>query len=154
MNPLHLFVYGTLQRGHHNHARCCAPHWPVVPATVWGRLYALPAGFPALELPPGAVLAHGSDDPVQDAEVQAQWPAVRGCRPTGDWDRIPGELITLPDPARDLPPIDRLEGFQPGRNGLYTRVLVAVNTRDGVHTAWVYDGGLLIRQGERIGAWG
>ena len=151
---LRLFVYGTLKRGHGNHRRFCQFNWPVTPAIVWGRLYALPAGFPALELPPGAILAHGSADPAHDAQVQAQWPSVPGGRPTGDWDPIAGELITLPDAARYLPAIDRLEDFRPGRRCLYDRVLVTVHTPNEIVPAWMYDGGTLVGQGERIEAWG
>lgn len=42
-------------------------------------------------------------------------PISAGCRfdrPEGDWDLIEGELMTFADPARDLLPSDRLEGFR------------------------------------------
>ena len=56
----------------------------------------------------------------------------------GDWDVVHGELITFADPAHDLPPLDRLEGFRPDGHGLYRRALVAVRANTGVETAWVY----------------
>ena len=50
---LRLFVYGTLKRGYWNHQRFCAQARKIEPAVVWGRLYRLNAGFPALEVPEG-----------------------------------------------------------------------------------------------------
>ena len=44
----HLFVYGTLMRGQVNHARFCADALTIEPAVTTGRLYHLPAGFPAM----------------------------------------------------------------------------------------------------------
>jgi hypothetical protein len=51
---LRLFVYGTLKRGYWNHQRFCAQARSIEPAVVWGRLYHLHAGFPALEVPEGS----------------------------------------------------------------------------------------------------
>ena len=44
----HVFVYGTLLRGALNHARFCADALTIEPASTVGRLYDLPAGFPAM----------------------------------------------------------------------------------------------------------
>ena len=111
---LRLFVYGTLKRGYWNHQRFCAQARSIEPAVVWGRLYHLHAGFPALEVPEGLILARGTADPLADARRQREIDTPRFGRPTGDWDLIHGELVTFTDPQRDLPPIDRLEGFRPG----------------------------------------
>ena len=124
-----LFVYGTLKRGFWNHDRFCRNAIDIKPATTWGRLYQLPAGYPALEVPESAILAHGAADPLADAATQArlaaQAPQHAADRPpSGDWNLIHGELITFPDPLRDLPPIDRLEGFRPGECSMYRRVMV------------------------------
>ncbi len=62
---LRLFVYGTLKRGYWNHQRFCTQARSIEPAVVWGRLYHLNAGFPALEVPEGLILARGTAD---------QWP--------------------------------------------------------------------------------
>ena len=43
-----LFVYGSLLRGEANHARYCADALTIEPARTTGRLYHLPAGFPAM----------------------------------------------------------------------------------------------------------
>ena len=43
-----VFVYGTLLRGEANHARFCADALTIEPASTRGRLYHLPAGFPAM----------------------------------------------------------------------------------------------------------
>lgn len=111
---LRLFVYGTLKRGYWNHQRFCAQARSIEPAMVWGRLYHLHAGFPALEVPEGLILSRGTADPLADARRQQEIGTSRFGRPTGDWDLIHGELVTFTDPQRDLPPIDRLEGFRPG----------------------------------------
>jgi len=49
-NPvITIFAYGTLKKGFSNHHEYCKSALNIEPATVWGRLYNLPAGFPALE---------------------------------------------------------------------------------------------------------
>ena len=136
-----LFVYGTLKSGRWTtareangeqaagmaegrhcrrqgatfHDRFCHNAVDIRPATTVGRLYALPAGYPALEIPEKTILAHGTDDPLADARTLAEFPAPGVVMPEveGDWDMVHGELITFADPARDLPPIDGLEGFWP-----------------------------------------
>ena len=135
---LRLFVYGTLKRGYWNHQRFCAQARSIEPAVVWGRLYDLHAGFPALEVPEGLILARGTADPLADARRQQEIGTPRFGRPTGDWDLIHGELVTFTDPQRDLPPIDRLEGFRPDGQSMYQRVMVAVLSGRTSITAWTY----------------
>ncbi|WP_432648897.1 hypothetical protein [Methylomarinum roseum] len=48
-----------MKRGYWNHQRFCAQVRSIEPAVVWGRLYHLHAGFPALEVPEGLILAKG-----------------------------------------------------------------------------------------------
>lgn len=155
------FVYGTLKRGFWNHDRFCRNAIDIQPATTWGRLYQLPAGYPALEVPESAILAHGTADPLADAATQARLaatlpPHTANRPPSGDWDLIHGELVTFPDPARDHPPIDRLEGFRFGQDSLYERVLVRAQTPEQTIIAWLYVSGCcLIGSGERLrtGLW-
>ena len=135
---LRLFVYGTLKRGYWNHQRFCAQARSIEPAVVWGKLYHLNAGFPALEVPEGLILSRGTADPLADARRQREIDTPRFGRPTGDWDLIHGELVTFTDPQRDLPPIDRLEGFRPGGHSMYQRVMVAVLCGRTSITAWTY----------------
>ncbi|NLB70286.1 MAG: gamma-glutamylcyclotransferase, partial [Lentisphaerae bacterium] len=59
-------------------------------------------------------------------------------RPEGDWDLVHGELMTFANPGFDLPPIDRLEAFDPNGRCVYTRVLVAVETNDLIRPVWLY----------------
>jgi len=151
--PIRLFVYGTLKQGHGNHARFCSQAQAIEPATVWGRLYHLDAGYPALEVPPACTLAHGTEDPLRDADTQAGWRELSFVRPEGDWDLIDGELVTFADPLRDLPPIDRLEAFWPGGWSLYRRVLVAVRCDHETIPAWTYDGVGLRDRGVRAMKW-
>jgi hypothetical protein len=148
---LRLFVYGTLKRGYWNHQRFCAQARSIEPAVVWGRLYDLHAGFPALEVPEGLILARATDDPLADARRQQESGTPRFGRPTGDWDlihgdRSPGTRFTgsfsdpaHPSPTRsDLPPIDRLEGFRPDGHSMYQRVMVAVLSGRTSIPTWTY----------------
>jgi gamma-glutamylcyclotransferase (GGCT)/AIG2-like uncharacterized protein YtfP len=135
---LRLFVYGTLKRGYWNHQRFCAQARSIEPAVVWGRLYHLHAGFPALEVPEGLILSQGTADPLADARRQQEIGTPRFGRPTGDWNLIHGELVTFTDPQRDLPPIDRLEGFRPGGHSMYQRVMVTVLRGRTSIPAWTY----------------
>ncbi|HEB77224.1 MAG TPA: gamma-glutamylcyclotransferase [Methylothermaceae bacterium] len=140
---LRIFVYGTLKRGYWNHDRFCRGAISIEQATVWGRLYHLPAGFPALEIPESSILAHGTADPLTDALTQQRITAetittIDMSRPSGDWDRIHGEIITFAAPDRVLPPIDRLEGFRPDGRSMYRRVLVPAWNQAVVCLAWVY----------------
>ena len=77
-------------------------------------------------------------DLAADARRQQEIGTPRFGRPTGDWDLIHGELVTFTDPQRDLPPIDRLEGFRPGGHSMYQRVMVAVLCGCTSIPAWTY----------------
>lgn len=117
-------------------------------ATVRGRLYELPSDIPVLEVPTQDIITYGSADILGDIAVQhsleANAPVYFECRGEG-WQQIEGELITLPDPERTLPPIDRLEGFDPNGVSLYRRVLVPVRLSDECITiAWCYVAGSIV----------
>jgi len=139
---LRLFVYGTLKRGFWNHEAFCGDAVSIREATVRGRLHELASGIPVLEVPKNDIITHGSEDILEDIVMQrrleANLPGYLKC--DGEkWQQIEGELITLPDPTRTLPPIDRLEGFYPNGASLYSRVLVPVKLSDEcVTTAWCY----------------
>jgi gamma-glutamylcyclotransferase (GGCT)/AIG2-like uncharacterized protein YtfP len=135
-----LFVYGTLKRGQWNHGRFCGRATDIRPANIVGHLYEFPAGFPAVVVPETSILAYGTGDPVADARTQIEATArgVEVPEIEGNWDTVHGEVITLPDPARDLPPLDRLEGFRPGGPALYGRVLVAARVAACPQPVWVY----------------
>jgi gamma-glutamylcyclotransferase (GGCT)/AIG2-like uncharacterized protein YtfP len=138
VTPVTLFFYGTLKRGHANHDRFCLGALQVEEATLRGRLYDLPFGFPALVVPEEDVRATGSADPVHDASEQRRLNDTE-LRPRNG-PRVSGELFTFGDPEERLPALDRLEGFDPGGGpNLYRRVLVPAETSEGAHVAaWVY----------------
>lgn len=106
-----------------------------------------------LSIPPTLILAEGTTDVATDLQLQktlsnlhddsADW--LETFEKTHGWDRIPGELFTFNDAARRLPPLDRLEGFEPDRPSLYRRVLVPVRTPQGIRIAWLYIDGTLGR---------
>lgn len=99
-NHLRLFVYGTLKKGFWNFDQFCTRAISIEPATTWGRLYQLPAGFPALEVPESCILATGTADPLADTRTQntIELPENGMTRPEGDWDLVHGELPS-PIPA-------------------------------------------------------
>jgi gamma-glutamylcyclotransferase (GGCT)/AIG2-like uncharacterized protein YtfP len=133
-----MFFYGTLKRGHRNHAAFCRGARFVGEATLRGRLYDLPYGYPALTVAPEDVLAVGTANPAGDASTQHHHGSVEVRRTDGP--RVFGELYAFDDPEARLPAIDRLEGFDPvDGSGPYRRVLSPVQTtsNEGV-LAWAY----------------
>ena len=139
---LTLFVYGTLKRGYWNFERYCRNAVDIQPATVWGRLYQLSAGYPALEIPETSILAHGTDDPLVDAQTQHRFESRKQPvqKPDGDWELVHGEVMTFLDPERDLPPIDRLEGFRANSNSAshFYRMIVVAHYKLRNIPVWLY----------------
>jgi gamma-glutamylcyclotransferase (GGCT)/AIG2-like uncharacterized protein YtfP len=131
-----MFFYGTLKRGHANHDLYCRGYLRAEEATVRGRLYDLPSGYPALVVPEEDVRAIGTADPLGDASEQ-QLAHAKVYRPDGTL--VAGELLTFDDPGERLPALDRLEGFDPARPSLYRRVLIPAETSGGEGVlAWAY----------------
>ena len=133
-----MFFYGTLKRGQSNHDRFCRAALRVEPATTLGRLYELPFGFPGLRVYGRDVRAVGTNDYLADAEKQLEVaPAPLASEPA--WDTVHGELFTFTDPVRRLIAFDALEGYVPGENRLYRRVLIPVQSRGEPLLAWAYE---------------
>ncbi len=130
-----VFVYGTLKRGERNHDRFCSGALRVSDATIRGRLYDLPFGFPALVVPAENILAIGTTDYLADAEKQR---ATVSEAKSSDPDTVYGELFTFDDALDRLPTLDGLEGFRPGESNLYRRVLIPVHADSGTQLAWAY----------------
>ena len=77
----HIFAYGTLLEGAANHARFCADALTIEPASMQGRLYRLPAGFPAMiEVPDGTVYGEAMTFPDLEATL-AGIDLLEGYRP-------------------------------------------------------------------------
>jgi gamma-glutamylcyclotransferase (GGCT)/AIG2-like uncharacterized protein YtfP len=132
-----MFFYGTLKRGHANHDLFCRGYLGVEEASVRGRLYDLPLGYPALVVPEDAVRAVGTADAAEDVAEQRR--LGRAAVRRADGPRAHGELFTFDDPEERLPPLDRLEGFDPDRPSPYRRVLIPVETTGGAGVlAWAY----------------
>ena len=142
---LTLFVYGTLKRGYRNHDHYCRGLLQLREAQVRGRLYEGP-GYPLMQVPDEDILAQGTSRPADDIATQARFagqdPPNRGTvaelAATGCWDAVHGELLTFDDAESRLPAIDRLEGFRPGSQCLYKRVLVTAAVNGASEIAWVY----------------
>ena len=177
---LRLFVYGTLKRGFWNHDRFCRGVLAVEDAVVRGRLFEKSSGIPVLQVPEEDILAVGTTNPHADvatclrAETHRQAQArvvarMSNPEPTPDrlpnkgtgapWGDVYGELLTFDDPENRLPAIDRLEGFHPGGQSLYSRVLVPVcMDKERRLTAWAYVAGRSIlprdlRQLKEVSVW-
>jgi gamma-glutamylcyclotransferase (GGCT)/AIG2-like uncharacterized protein YtfP len=111
-----LFVYGTLREGGANHAWLLRTHPEgLTGAWVAGRLFQLPAGYPALV-------------PVPEPAMPAPGPG---------WVR--GDFVGYEDEAEleaALADLDPLEGVE---EGLFTRELLPVILEGGQrYQAWVY----------------
>jgi gamma-glutamylcyclotransferase (GGCT)/AIG2-like uncharacterized protein YtfP len=123
-----LFVYGTLQSEQSN-SHYCRNAINIEPAVVCGKLYQLPPGYPALQVPNDSIVLAGIKDTFEAAEEQYKENDDMDFefKVHDGWDTVHGELITFNDPERDIPPIDRLEGTP----FYYDRVLVPVQKADG-----------------------
>ena len=106
-------------------------------ATIRGRLYELPYGFPALVVPEEDILATGTTNYLADAEEQ-QHVVLDSRGSSTRWDTVYGELMIFDDPEERLAALDALEGYVPGEEGLYERVLVPVEAADESVLAWTY----------------
>jgi gamma-glutamylcyclotransferase (GGCT)/AIG2-like uncharacterized protein YtfP len=143
---LQLFVYGTLKRGGRFHERYCKGVLSIEAASVRGRVQQLPQGYLALVVPEQTILAQGTTDAAADARRQASVVA-EGEAHDPSWSDVPGELLTFDDPQTRLPRIDKLEGFRPGAESLYRRVLIPIRCATGSSlAAWAYVEGELARR--------
>lgn len=136
MTTIKIAVYGTLRRGGWNHDRYMAGYLCVESCTLPGKLGWLSPQIPMLEVPEEEVLAIGTRDYLADARLQER--LDQEFAPLAERTRCGaavGEIYTFNDPEAILPPLDRLEGFRPGQQSLYRRVLV--RTGEGA-LAWVY----------------
>ena len=141
MNPeTRLFAYGTLKRGSPMHDQLCRGVHSVLPARLWGRLYELPTGCPALQVPKAAMLAESTLAPEQDQQqlgtlLNTPAPAFS----LENWRPVQGQLITLADFNTAWPTLDAWEDACPGHALLFRRMLVRVERENGIPiTAWTY----------------
>ncbi len=141
MNPeTRLFAYGTLKRGSPMHEQLCRGVRSVIPAQLWGRLYELPSGSPALAVPEAAVLGRATLAPDEDhlrlGVAMHEAPPVVSNE---GWRPVRGQLIALADFRTAWPTLDAWEDASPDRPRLFRRVLVRVERENGVPiTAWTY----------------
>jgi gamma-glutamylcyclotransferase (GGCT)/AIG2-like uncharacterized protein YtfP len=106
---------------------------------VRGRLYDLPDGYPALVVPEEDIFATGTMDYAADAEAGGiTGPGLQETLPC--WGTVHGEIFGFNDPEERLPALDGLEGFHPGEESFYRRVLIPVTpTQTGTDVlVWAY----------------
>ncbi len=142
---LHVFVYGTLKPGHHNHDLYCQDALLLGPALVRGCLWQRPEGYPTLDVPPDDVLGWASGDLAADLTLRDRLLAAFQAEPEGDLrsclspeailaprqgtSLVLGKLLHFPDTARAiaaLRDLDDLEDFDFGLPSMYCRVLLPV----------------------------
>ncbi|MEW6635654.1 MAG: gamma-glutamylcyclotransferase family protein [Actinomycetota bacterium] len=133
---LAMFFYGTLKRGQPNYARFCQGALRVERASVRGRLYRLPQGYPALVAPRSDVRLLGSADPLRDALEQRRLNEAQVRLPGGS--SVCGELFFFDDAGSLLPVLDAFEGFDPTGPSLYLRALIPALAESGTLLAWTY----------------
>lgn len=147
---LKIFVYGTLKRGFANHDRYCRGLLRTEPARMRGRLFKLTPGIPIMTVPAEDILGRGSENIAADLELQRRFATLCGTEhPRGDkrgdrpgWKNISGELLVFGDPEAELPRMDNLEDFRPGKPSTYVRALVRAALADGSRVpAWTYVAG-------------
>ncbi len=135
-----LFAYGTLKQGSPMHDQLCRGVCAVIPARLWGRLYELPSGCPALLVPPAAQFGEATMAPEEDhvrlgEALHKEVPDY----PRDQWRPITGQLITLADYRTAWPTLDAWEDASPDRPLLFRRVIVRVERDNGVPiSAWTY----------------
>jgi gamma-glutamylcyclotransferase (GGCT)/AIG2-like uncharacterized protein YtfP len=142
--PVWVFVYGTLRPGTPEHAALCGDVVACAAAWVWGRLRQLPEGYPALELPDGAVLHWGTRDYYADAQRQAEVEpgnAALDVTTAGRWQRVEGVALCFPDARAALARLDEYEECNPGAPGLYDRVLTLAGVEGSAAAVWLYVSG-------------
>jgi gamma-glutamylcyclotransferase (GGCT)/AIG2-like uncharacterized protein YtfP len=150
MINISIVCYGTLKKEFSNH-HYCRNAVNIEPATVCGRIYQLPPGYPALVVPPENIIVKGTNSPAQGAKTQSEYNRnVPEFHIQAGWQEVHGELVTFNNPDRDVPPIDRLESHP----RYYERVLLPVRQANGVIIpAWVYimyqvpTGSILLKSG-------
>jgi gamma-glutamylcyclotransferase (GGCT)/AIG2-like uncharacterized protein YtfP len=154
-----IFVYGTLQQGQRNFDHYCRGVLSIEPARVLGRLYYLSDGhhltygYPMLEVPREHVLALGSEDYERDAALLSQLSESK-VEPIlgGNWELIEGEVHMFDDPLVRFPSLDALEDFHPGKNSLYHRVALRLQSpRERIVWTYVAADGRLPTDAVRIG---
>lgn len=147
-SDLRVFVYGTLRRGYWNHQPYLGGLAPPQAASIRGHLWVQPSGSPVAKVPPSDLRALATGDLARDLALQAAPhldavpPPISGWDRHAPWGRVEGELYRLPeapDRAARLGRLDELEGFHPGGECTYLRVLVPVRDARGDQVlAWVY----------------
>jgi len=135
-----LFAYGTLKQGSPMHEQLCRGVRSVITARLWGRLFELPSGCPALLVPSEAVLglatSAADEDHVRLAATQHVSPPAYS---RDGWRPITGHLITFADFNTIWPTLDAWEDASPSAPQLFRRAIVRIERNNGVPiTAWTY----------------
>jgi len=141
---LRVFVYGTLKRGHGNHANYCLKSRSVENAVLAGRLY--DSGLPYVHVETGDQYVDGSKSVSEDFKMQEELQNIvkaDDCyftdpSPDNACGIVHGELVTY-DNWDAITGLDRLEGFNPKGRSHYKRILTTCRNKAGEEVScWVY----------------
>ncbi len=137
MDTQFLFAYGTLMSGHPEHDRYCPKPVSVLKAEMPGRLFEIEDAYPILHIPQETVLLRATNDPIAD------WKQVHNEDGGKAWDRnanwIKGEILELPVGIKTFSKMDAWEGFEPGSNSVYERVIARAKIVEAKTVfCWVY----------------
>lgn len=80
LNTLNIFVYGTLKPGESNHQHYCVRVLEAKRAVAFGKLFALPAGYPAMTL--GESLVKGFLLSFADTAILSKLDLLEGFAPS------------------------------------------------------------------------
>ncbi|MDR2142545.1 MAG: gamma-glutamylcyclotransferase [Deltaproteobacteria bacterium] len=145
MTEYNLFVYGTLKAGCHN-SHLLPKDAPRREGIMLGRMYSN-VTYPFVTLKRDYVFEHGSRDLGEDQSwAERLAPEIaKGVDFVKEGLRVVfGEVVTLAQPERVIPALDRLEGYLQGRRygmeDLYVRVLTGarIKGQGGVQPVWTY----------------
>ena len=139
MDTQFVFVYGTLMSSYPEHALYCPKPISVAKAFMQGELFEVQGKYPILKIPEEDIALHATGNPVEDwleANKRGRYSSIRD-RDSENW--IEGELLELPLQENSLAKMDEWEGFKPGGDSVYRRVVAeAITEEETVMLSWVY----------------
>lgn len=138
-DQIKLFAYGTLRTSQPESALLQDKLLDSKPARILGKLYQLQEGYPILHVPSESILGLASDFLLADWNLISE----KAVHPTpveaAPFKWIEGELLSFPLEDDVLNAMDAWEGFAPGKNTFYQRVLTQAYTEDDqVQRCWAY----------------
>lgn len=139
VTTISLFTYGTLRTNQPESSMFRKRLIESAPAKIVGKLYQIKEGYPILYAPPETIVAKASKNLLGDWQNNLEKGLYPRPRFVSPFKWIEGELLTFPLENGILDSMDAWEGFSPGKNTFYQRVLTQAYTMDGSpYRCWAY----------------